>query len=448
MWRITFDFRKVICEQSRISTMRSILRAGVLLISINVFIILIHRPIREIFLPNSYNGSAKKGDASSSIQEHVTEASALTVCQRKVPSLHIFETNNIIATIRTSKSAVIIGHDTMNHVQTNNHINAIFHAMDYALDNNSTLILIRNGWSMNVLTMLFQGISHHNNSNNTHDWELELYQHAGVSIESQEDIPKKYHDWKIKYLGADEAYYYHTNIPVKEILERRTNILRYLWTHPTNSLCTVVETAIPHDEKYTVIHSRWMKNDGCKKRLGSLSHRIKTKMTNNKKRKQERANDNNNVTHSFNLDRNAPCLLNTEYIEQIVNATGMVGKPILIISDGLNPSISSSLKAHTRIGPYIQTVTIPGNTKSTVGNDLMLGILANVFIGTPISTMSGSIARARIALGFDPMSNFLFPIQRPRSQVRNEDGTITKWDFVCQNEECLYDVNVLNHYVG
>jgi hypothetical protein len=69
---------------------------------------------------------------------------------------------------------------------------------------------------------------------------------------------------------------------------------------------------------------------------------------------------------------------------------------------------------------------------------MMLAILADVFIGTPVSTMSGNIARARVALGFDPSTNYMFP-------KKKKDGE--RWEFFC-DESCLYDVRILSHYVG
>ena len=72
--------------------------------------------------------------------------------------------------------------------------------------------------------------------------------------------------------------------------------------------------------------------------------------------------------------------------------------------------------------------------------DMMLGVLSSVFIGTPISTLSGNIARARVALGSDPKTNYMFPRKRKH---KGDD-----WDFVCEGGECLYDSRFLHHYVG
>ena len=397
---------------------------GALLISIYVFItVSSSSPFRRKNLEGYLNGRGRKRSI-----EAEKYSSPLHVCQRQLlssPSSNNFK-KQYPSSHAFSKDVVVLGYDDMNHVQTNNHVNAIFHAMDYAREHDSTLVLIRKGWPMKALALLFQG----NSTSTNKAWELELTHNIGVLIESFDNIMKKYQDREIKYLAGDEAYYYHSKVPVKEIVARRKRVLEYLWTHPTTSLCAAVENTISSEKDYTVIHSRWMKNEGCKKRLGSLSHRIKTNY------------EGNLTQESFNLDRTAPCILGAEYIEQIINSTKMFGKPIFIISDGLNPSILTSLKDHHRIGPYVQN--IPGN-KSSVGNDMMLGALSKVFIGTPISTMSGNIARARIALGFDPKSNFLFPINR---QDRNGGNMPKIWEFACQNEECLYNVNILHHYVG
>ena len=143
-----------------------------------------------------------------------------------------------------------------------------------------------------------------------------------------------------------------------------------------------------------------------------------------------------------------------------------------MITDGKNPNIIKTLKEHPSLnvrtvpedlswvgGKYIACPllrVVDFSNMCTIQNfkllltslvyvfmsqgDMMLGVLSSVFIGTPISTLSGNIARARVALGFDPKSNYMFPKKRHSGK----EG----WDFACESAECLYDTRFLSHYVG
>mmetsp|Transcript_25267 Transcript_25267/g.31133 ORF Transcript_25267/g.31133 Transcript_25267/m.31133 type:complete len:461 (+) Transcript_25267:139-1521(+) len=348
------------------------------------------------------------------------------------------------------KKVVVIGFDSMSHVQTNNHINAILHAMDYAADIQAKLVLFRKGWPTKALKLLFK----HKYGNNYDDmtvWEKSIEKYLNVDIvQDAVEINELYPDIETFYNNSDDMYYYHTNATIDTIKKRRQPILEYLWTHPTRNpqmnnqhvgkdMCAVVEyasaaslhtrssiidtsTPAPKPAPYTVVHSRWMKNNGCLNRMGGLAQRIQ-------KHKPE-----------WKLDRKAPCLLQPDYIKSIVTKCGTLGKPIYIITDGLNPQITQDLQSHPGIGQDVQI--IPEDV-SWVGGDMMLGVLSDCFIGNPVSTLSGNIARARVALGKDSSTNFLFPFTESK---RKSD---TDLQFFCQDSpDCLYDEGVLHHYVG
>ena len=355
---------------------------------------------------------------------------------------------------------VVIGHDKMNHVQTNNRVNAIFHAMDYAHDINATLALTRGGWPVKTLKLLFYhdyNKSTLTRSSRNHDdaaWENSIETNLNIKFVNDNAHDAAYS--KVYFNNSDDMYYYHTNASLETIKQRRDPILQYLWTHPTvnegndteeeeaddddddddnnNDMCSVVrKTVSMHNSSYTVIHSRWMKNNGCLNRMGALSHRIRERT-------------------GVSMDRKAPCLLTPRYIESIVNRCGLLGKPIYIISDELNPNLVEDLQLDPTIGKDIRVISsMMKNTTATkaktattswVGGDMMLAVLSDCFIGTPVSTLSGNIARARIALGKDPFTNFLFP------EKKNKKDEV--WTFSCQNNSdyCLYDARVLSHYVG
>jgi hypothetical protein len=142
------------------------------------------------------------------------------------------------------------------------------------------------------------------------------------------------------------------------------------------------------------------------------------------------------IPSGVELDRKAPCLLTPSYIKSIIHRNMLYSKRIFIITDGKNPDIIRDLLQDEDIGSFVQT--IPYNL-SWVGGDMMLAVLADVFVGSPISTLAGNVARARVALGFNGSTNYLFPMKR-----RDYHST---WAFFCNNQ-CLYDPNILYSYVG
>jgi hypothetical protein len=71
---------------------------------------------------------------------------------------------------------------------------------------------------------------------------------------------------------------------------------------------------------------------------------------------------------------------------------------------------------------------------------MMLAVLADVFVGSPISTLAGNVARARVALGFNASTNYLFP-------KKKKNDNADSWEFFC-DDRCLYDSSIMKSYVG
>lgn len=309
---------------------------------------------------------------------------------------------------RQERPEILIGYDNFNHVQTNNHLNAIFHAIDYATDFGSDLVLYRHGWAVRVLRLLFGG-----ESNSTKTWEKGIERQIGIRITSSRHRGVR--------KSGDEMYYYHTQESLDALSRKRNSLWRYLWSNPTSptgkvykkerDMCKSIKSISP-SKNYVVIHSRWMKNDGCLRRLGSLAQRIK---------------NNTNVR----IDRKEPCKLSPSYIEKILRKSNSLQYPIYFISDGMNLNVLEKLEKHHIYGPNVHQIN-----QSFVGADMTLGVLSTVFIGTPISTVSGNIARSRLALGRNPNTNFLFPLKNNVSEFAFQDNT------------SLYNHHIMGNYAG
>ena len=78
------------------------------------------------------------------------------------------------------------------------------------------------------------------------------------------------------------------------------------------------------------------------------------------------------------------------------------------------------------LGPMLRT--IPPDA-STLAGDITLAVLADVFVGNPVSSISQFIAQARYALGTG--NSYLFMRRRGGG---GEEG----WETFCHDEECFY----------
>lgn len=346
---------------------------------------------------------------SNTFNANTSDRLSEEICSRNVNGSASMEyLQHDVYETQQGRPEILIGYDNFNHVQTNNHLNAIFHAIDYANDHGSGLVLYRHGWAVRVLRLLFGG-----RSNNTQTWEKGIERQLGIRITSSRHRGLR--------KSGDEMYYYHTQQSLDALSRKRNSMWRYLWsnlTSPTGKLyekeedmCKSIKSVSP-SRKYVVIHSRWMKNDGCLRRLGSLAQRIK----NNTK---------------IQIDRKEPCKLSPSYIEKILRKSNSLYYPIYFISDGRNLNVVEKLKKHRIYGPNVHQIN-----QSFVGADMTLGVLSTVFIGTPISTVSGNIARSRLALGRNPNTNFLFPLKNNVS------------DFAFQDDTSLYNHHIMGNYAG
>ena len=289
-----------------------------------------------------------------------TSTKSTVICGREIKYNVASFSSTIQSNHMKKYKVVVIGYDNMHHVQTNNHLNAIFHAMDYAKDNNSTLVITRNGWATNVLENLF---GNNNFTENRLVWERDLESNLDLKILDQDVIDKMLIDptseyKSVAFMTGDEMYYYHSKSDISVIAKRRNTVLQFLWTHISkitstvkgkNDMCSSISKSLP--EKYVVIHSRWMKQNGCLRRLGRLAKRIKNET-------------------SIQIDPKAPCILEPSFIENILLSSGYLDAPIYVISDGKNPNIVQALEKR----PKLNVMRVPSE-QSWVGGKLFLSVL-------------------------------------------------------------------------
>ena len=160
-------------------------------------------------------------------------------------------------------------------------------------------------------------------------------------------------------------------------------------------MCSVIEKEFVKHLDYTVIHSRSLEGEPGKRLLAR-------------------------VAHASGCDDTAALKMTPEYIKSILRPLNMLDKPILFITDHQRQGKETlkNLLADKEIGPSIRYDKSLGGGSSWVGGDITAATLATVFIGNPASTLSGFIAKSRIALGYD--NTYLF-------RKRKEKGNDVDW---------------------
>ena len=78
----------------------------------------------------------------------------------------------------------------------------------------------------------------------------------------------------------------------------------------------------------------------------------------------------------------------------------------------------------------------------------MLGIISDVFIGTPTITLAGNIARARLAMGFDPTTNYLFMAKTKNDHNNKNKRSGESWAPVRGIKDGLFNKTLMGLYFG
>ena len=206
-----------------------------------------------------------------------------------------------------------------------------------------------------------------------------------------------------------------------EYVEYQTHLLRTFWrSHHTGvdqegirmtsvhheqvkDMCSVVNRMFPQDRKknqeikYTVIHSRSLEGEPGKRLLAR-------------------------VAAASGCDSRAALDMSPDYIKSILKETDMLSHPVLFITDHQRPEILQKLRDDPDIGPNIRLIP---DEVSWVGGDITAAVMSSVFIGNPASTLSGFIAKSRVALGYT--DNYLF---RRLKENKSGSGRVMEWTDV------------------
>jgi len=297
--------------------------------------------------------------------------------------------------------------------RTGNNLIEFLHALQYARDNDVTLGIMSNSWAFRLILDMWMSVQ-------DDDWQTHFEEELCVKIFHHQDEWKGYNlllpELQAPRLLTQHLFMYKSNSPLHVYIGHQVKYLQTLFRHynngdgtasrgePVQNICSGLNAVFGlyyKDTIYSVVHQRHLE--------GLPGVRIMKKM-----------NERSGCHPTGALD------MEPDYIKSILEPLGMLKYPIVVISDGQNPSVIERLQTDPEISKVLRVAK-----GDWVGGDLTLAIMSNVFIGNPASTFSGFIAKSRLALGFG--HNYLF---------RAKDETTGMWKTVC-GDTCVFDKQIM-----
>jgi len=214
-----------------------------------------------------------------------------------------------------------------------------------------------------------------------------------------------------------DLFMYNSNLPLGDYIGHQARYLQTLFRNynhgegemiggsPVQDMCSDLGAVFGkhyNDTLYSVVHQRYLEGNPGLMAMARMNRRSGC-----------------DSTGALNME--------PDYIKSILEPLGMLRHPIVLISDGEDPSVLERLKADPDISKVLRVVT---HKDGWIGGDITLGVMSNVFIGNPASTFSGIIAKARLALGFG--HNYMF-------RAKDESG---QWYTVC-GDTCVFDSQIM-----
>ncbi|KAL7454705.1 hypothetical protein ACHAWC_008815 [Mediolabrus comicus] len=317
----------------------------------------------------------------------------------------------------TSKNLLLLQGD-LAHGRTGNNLIEFLHALQLSHDMDYQIAVTPNSWVYEVLLKMWF------NSSTDEDWEqkfmeefcIKIYRPERDSLVGWNLVP---HDVNSKnsVLISKYMFNYMSELPLEQYIAFQSQFIQKLYRNyntAPDDMCSGINAIFGQEEGrrdviYTAIHNRHLE--------GAPGIRLMQRMR-----------------RGSGCHPTAALEMRPEYIKAILRPLGMLQYPIVLITDGEDPTVEQRLKDDPEIGPMLRLV--PADN-SWIGGDITLATMSNVFIGNPASSFSGFIAKARIAFGFG--HNHLF-----RTTTYTTDGGEEDWVTTC-GDTCVYDKAVMGN---
>jgi len=334
--------------------------------------------------------------------------------------------------------------------RTGNQIQEFFHAFDMARDRGGDMVMRKHGFPMDTtLKEIFLGMDDAADGSSTTTTRLE--ERFGITF--YENLNEKERT-NLTLVGTEPLFHYISNDPrfdLDDVMLHRRYVIQelyritaeYMKMNPNSegvlSMCSSLHALFGKGDatttvtrgnelgmknvtqRYAVIHSRSLEGFGPK--FMQRAHEI------------------------FGVDAKVGREYPATLLTHILNSSGLwnAGVPspsILMITDGDTPKVIQDLSSHPIIGPNFQVLP---NSISTVSGDMMLAIMADVFVGNPVSTFSQYIVQARYAIGKG--NSYLFARRKSGGDGDDHVGTDgsgdygeEQWETFCSSDErCFYE---------
>ena len=295
--------------------------------------------------------------------------------------------------------------------RTGNNLMELLHAIQLTKDQDIQLGMMKQSWAMKLVTKLWFET---NENTNTFDYNI-LEKTLCIRIfDSTEEVE----GWNVVYMTTQELFVYHSPLSVTDYMTSQLDIFRRLFqsilyagqginlgsslsTSSTIDMCSVVNELFPTLEErssaiYTVIHSR---HRGYKK-----------------------------VSKKTGCDLTAALEMQPEFIKSTLQPLGMLEYPIVLITDGEDSAVLERLASDPDIGRQLRVLD---KSSSTLGGEMTLAMMSQVFIGNPGSSLSAFIAKARVSFGFEHNKMYMA-----------KDLNTGQWQSVC-GDQCLFDYDIM-----
>jgi len=391
----------------------------------------------------------------------------ISICDRMAPLSHeddIRITQKYNSQCMMNKSPpqnttlLLLGSEKSTWGRTGNNLIEFLHAMQYAKDNNMIVGIMQVSWPTYMITQMWMSIQTNVRNRGTpecvddgtiqsaracdraivrskqrvqaiDEWITLFESSFCIKILNEEDDLSQYE--QVVTLSTKDLFEYQHEYTVTatdnsgftDYVEYQSHIIRTLFKHynngiginmhnePVGDMCSVLNAMFGKDKDtimYSVIHSRSLEGLPGQRMLAKIAERS-------------------------GCDPMAALDMNPHYVKSVLKPAGMLGYPIIFITDNQRPEILQKLLEDVQLGPHIRLIP---EEASWLGGDITIAIMSTIFIGNPASTLSGFIAKSRVALGYK--TNYLF-----RRKV--DEGTQWyegKWFNVCDHE-CIFNKNVM-----
>jgi len=347
----------------------------------------------------------------TTLEEKTISYNPLHICDRPTNHIRMQHPNvNQPCPSTSQDKPLLLLEGSIARGRTGNNFMELLHAIQLTKDQDIQLGMMKQSWAMKLVTNLWFET---NENTNTFDYEI-LERTLCIRIF---DTPEEVEGWNVVHMTTQELFVYHSPLSVPDYMTSQLEIFRRLFqsilyagqginlgsisTRSTRDMCSGINELFPTLEErssaiYTVIHSR---HRGYKK-----------------------------VSKKTGCDLTAALEMQPEYIKSLLQPLGMLEYPIVLITDGEDPKVLERLATDPDIGRHLRLLD---KSSSTLGGEMTLAMMSQVFIGNPGSSLSAFIAKARSSFGFEHNKMFMA-----------KDTTTGQWQSVC-DDQCLFDYDIM-----